>query len=257
MPSNSFTVRAAIAPLLGDARVSASPTSQLLAGEVVLVLEERGDWRRVQGPAGYEGWTHIGYLTDTLGDEADWPISLGCQVRGARGVLQTLPLGARVAPNANVVSGEAIAPSNLTTVFPVNATAIVDTARMRFEGSSYLWAGITPWGVDCSGLVQRAFALHGILLPRDAWQQAEATSRVADDAAALHAAGDLLFFSDRDDRRITHVGIATGDGHMVHSALLRGGVTVEHMADDADAYVKRLQQQCVGVHRVMQLAQPR
>ena len=42
--------------------------------------------------------------------------------------------------------------------------------------------------------------------------------------------GDLLFFSDRDDRRITHVGISLGDESMVHLALGRGGYAVERLA---------------------------
>jgi len=53
-------------------------------------------------------------------------------------------------------------------------------------------------------------------------------------------AGDLLFFSDRDDARITHVGIAMGDGAMVHSAVGRGGFAIERLGDRDDLYVERL-----------------
>ena len=35
-------------------------------------------------------------------------------------------------------------------------------------------------------------------------------------------AADLLFFSDRSDKRVTHVGIALGERRMVHLALGRG-----------------------------------
>ena len=222
-----FTVRAAIAPLLGDARISAPLTSQLLAGEVLHLVDGRGDWLHVRGADDYEGWTHVGYLMPFTGSEATWRISLGCLTRDADGQRRALPLGARVAPGLEVVEGVAIEPSARAALFPRDGDAIVRSALSLFTGASYQWGGITPWGVDCSGFVQRIFALHGVPLRRDAWQQAEDTVLVSDDATAEHAPGDLLFFSDRDDQRITHVGIATGDGRMIHSSLARGGVHVE------------------------------
>lgn len=248
--STLLAVHAAVAPLLGDARIAAPLTSQLLAGEVLTVLEVRGEWMRVCGPDGYEGWTHRGYLVEARGDETAWPVSLGCQVHAPDQVLRRLPLGARVDPRAAIVEGEIVTMAERAQRFPPQLPAVVHTARTRFAGASYLWAGITPWGVDCSGLVQRAFGLHGVLLPRDAWQQAEATVRVADRISDDLGAGDLLFFSDREDRRITHVGIATGDMQMVHSALMRGGVREERLDDTGDAYVRQLHTQCVGAHRV-------
>jgi len=121
----------------------------------------------------------------------------------------------------------------------------VQSALTLFTGTSYLWGGVTPWGVDCSGFVQRIFALHGVPLRRDAWQQAEDTVLISDDVTAAHAPGDLLFFSDRDDQRITHVGIATGNGGMIHSALARGGIAVEPELS------AKLKEQGVGIRRAL------
>jgi cell wall-associated NlpC family hydrolase len=94
--------------------------------------------------------------------------------------------------------------------------------------------------------VQRVFRLHGVALPRDAWQQAGIGNQISDDAGAPHGPGNLLFFSDRDDRRVTHVGIALGDGRMVHSSLARGGVAIERMDGD-DPHVAKLRAGCTGV----------
>ncbi|WP_026850160.1 C40 family peptidase [Gemmatimonas phototrophica] len=247
--ADRFTVRSAIAPLLGEARISASLTSQLLGGEVVHLVDGRGDWLRVRGADEYEGWTHVGYLMPCNGTEGTWRISLGCVTRDAHGTTRRWPLGARLAPTHEVLDGDAIALEARASRFPRAVQAIADSAATLFTGASYQWGGVTPWGVDCSGLVQRVLALHGVPLPRDAWQQAEATTPVHDDAAALHAPGDLLFFSDRDDRRITHVGISLGERRMVHSALTRGGVAIEQMDQD-EPYVARLRAQCTGVHRI-------
>lgn len=243
-------VHAAVAPLVGEARISGSMTSQLISGAVLTMLERQGDWLRVRGDDGYEGWTHIGYLAPSNGGEATWRLSLDCVVREANGIVRSLPLGARLTPSAEVVSGDVIEASEQASRFPRDASAIAHSAATLYSGASYLWGGVTPNGCDCSGFVQQIFALHGVALPRDAWQQALVGASLLADATARHAPADLLYFSDRDDQRITHVGIALGDGRMVHSALRRGGLAMEQL-DAADDYVARLRAQCVGVNRVV------
>jgi cell wall-associated NlpC family hydrolase len=63
-------------------------------------------------------------------------------------------------------------------------------------------------------------------------------------------AGDLLFFSDRDDRHVTHVAVVLEADRLVHSALGRGGVSVELLTGD-DAYVRRLLSQRVAARRIV------
>ena len=246
--ADRFTVRSPVAPLLGDARISAPLTSQLLAGEVLQLVDGRGDWLHVRGADDYEGWTHVGFLMPFTGTEATWRISLGCATRDADGQRRALPLGARVAPGHELLEGVAIDPAARASQFPRDRDAIVRSARSRFSGASYLWGGVTPWGVDCSGFVQRIFALHGVPLRRDAWQQAEDTVLVSDDVTAAHLPGDLLFFSDRDDKRITHVGIGTGSGGMIHSSLARGGIYAE------EALSAKMREQGIGIRRAIQSA---
>ena len=244
------TVRSAIAPLVGDARIASPLTSQLLAGECLTILDGRGDWLSVRGDDGYEGWTHAGYLMPASGNESTWRIALGCQVRDVLGTLRLLPLGARIAPSSEVISGAVIDCEARAKRFPTDADAVGRSAETLFTGASYLWGGVTPWGCDCSGFVQRVFALHGIRLPRDAWQQALVGQKVTHDPTDELAPGDLLYFSDRDDTRITHVGVALGAQRMVHSSLMRGGIAIEQLLS-ADPYVTRLRSQCVEVRRVV------
>ncbi len=247
--NDRMTVQAAMAPLMGESRISAPLTSQLLAGAVLTVLERRADWLQVRGADGYEGWTHIGYLTPCTGNESSWRLSLGCVVQENNGVARALPLGARLAPDTRVLHGECVDAASQRERFASTAQAVAVSAAMRFSGASYLWGGVTPWGCDCSGFVQQLFALHGVSLPRDACQQALLGEQITTDATDAHRPGDLIYFSDRDDARVTHVGVALSDARMAHSALQRGGVAIEQLEADNE-YAARLRAQCVTVQRL-------
>lgn len=249
------TIRSAIAPMHSEPRIASQMISQQIAGHRVDVLEDEGDWLRARGADGYDGWMHSGFLARAPkagARQSRQParISLGCVTTTATGERRALPLRAILSPDEVVKSGEVIDALRVAQRFPLDAAAITQTALEAFSGTSYLWGGVTPWGADCSGLVQSTFALHGVRLPRDAWQQAEVGSDAGRDIGELRAA-DLLFFSDRPDKRITHVGIALGERRMVHLALGRGGYCVEKLADRSDAYVERLRERFLFARRVL------
>lgn len=264
-------VRVPVAPMLAEPRVSSAQLSQTLFGHVAWVVDEHAEWRRLRTLDDYEGWTHRGYLEllddaellsgltgagagvgeSTLGAGFDGPLpclSLGCTVAaGARRL--RLPAGAWVHAEQEVLDGEAVPFARVAERFPRRREALAASAAALWEGTSYQWGGVTPWGADCSGFVQALAGVHGIALPRDAWQQALVGHPVAGGVAAADA-GDLLFFSDRDDGRVTHVGLALGGGRMAHLALGRGGWAVDDLADSNDPYVARLRATCVGARRI-------
>jgi hypothetical protein len=106
------------------------------------------------------------------------------------------------------------------------ATRAVQVALAQV-GTPYLWGGETPGvGFDCSGLVQHAYATAGLQLPRTAQTQYNAGPH-------LHAGeplqpGDLVFFGS--PTRVTHVGIALGQGRMVDAPRTGALVRVEPIA---------------------------
>jgi gamma-D-glutamyl-L-lysine dipeptidyl-peptidase len=246
-----------VAPLFDEPSVSSVQISQLLGGHAVELLEERDGWWCVRGRDQYEGWMHRGYLNGRHdgGATISLPtapsrLSLGCVVTSTAGGRRALPLGAYLHEGDRLLSGEVVDVELQESRFPRTTSAITQSARTFFEGTSYLWGGVTPWGADCSGLVQTTFALHGVVLPRDAWQQASAG--IAGEANPLDAReGDLLFFSDRLDRRVTHVAISLGERSLVHLALGRGGFGIEQLDDAGDPYVVKLVERFVGARRVV------
>ena len=247
------TVYASIAPLHAEPRPSSQQISQRLAGHRLTVLGQDGDWRRVRGDDGYEGWVHRGYLRQPSDARSTTKrlLSLGCVVRDATtGGTRALPLGAWVSASESVIGGEAVNAASHARTFRKDPLSIAATAMERFAGAPYQWGGVTPWGADCSGLVQTTYWLHRILMPRDAWQQAETGVDAGRNIPRLEPA-DLLFFSDQPDRRITHVGMGLGGSRMVHVSLGRGGYAVEHLDDRNDPYVMKLVERFVVARRIL------
>ncbi len=83
-----------------------------------------------------------------------------------------------------------------------------------YRNAPYLWGGKTPFGIDCSGLVQMVYRLYGINLPRDAYQQAEIGASLS--FIEESEPGDLAFF-DNQQGDIIHVGILLKNHNIIHA----------------------------------------
>jgi cell wall-associated NlpC family hydrolase len=115
---------------------------------------------------------------------------------------------------------------------------LVQTA-LRYRGVPYRYAGTTTRGMDCSGLVFRALAMHGIKAPhssRALYSLGQPVSR-----GELRR-GDLVFFHTRGGG-ISHVGIYIGEGRFVHASSSGGRVEVDRL--DTGYYARRF----VGARR--------
>lgn len=237
--SAAAVARSTIAPLLAEPSLRVEQVSQLVLGETAAVLEQRGEWRRLCADHdGYEGWVHAGYVLEVGAEEAErwrgeatgW--SLGATIRVGDTRFR-LPLRARVA-----VEGETVrlpdgrkgllldgsVPAAAGALAAARGKAPERWALEYFAGSSYEWGGVTPWGVDCSGLVQTTFAARGLALPRDSSQQIACGAEVAADGVRP---GDLLFFRGETTPAITHVAFAGEADGLVHSTVACGGVLAE------------------------------
>lgn len=108
---------------------------------------------------------------------------------------------------------------------------LVDSAK-QYIGLPYLWAGVSAYGFDCSGLMYSVYKNHGILIPRDS--SVQATHGAAVKRKNLQP-GDLLFFAHNKGKgSVYHVGMYIGDGKMVHAP--NSSKTVEIVNFDAGTY---------------------
>ena len=114
---------------------------------------------------------------------------------------------------------------------------ILATAQ-HFNGYPYLWGGTTTKAMDCSGFTKTVYFLNGIILRRDASQQAKTGTEVevTENFENLQR-GDLLFFGRKAtaERKesITHVGIYMGNQRFIHSA---SRVKINSLNPDAEDY---------------------
>ncbi|HSV74738.1 MAG TPA: C40 family peptidase [Chthonomonadales bacterium] len=255
MSEDQAVVGAMLADMLAEPSAGAERVSQALLGEPVAVLEEREGWARVRTPDAYEGWVRAAALVPTP-DGGYPPDGRGAVVQPMLAHLRAVPRDWG-RPLALVTLGSLVSVAGATHGwrrvrlpagvagwmrarhlavpvppgdFPPDGAALVESAH-RFLGVPYLWGGRSTLGVDCSGLTQRAYALCGMVIPRDAHLQA-AWPGFADVSLSAVEAGDLVFFASEEDPRrrgITHVGMAIDGERMVHAAGGKG-VCVEPFA---------------------------
>jgi len=99
-----------------------------------------------------------------------------------------------------------------------------------FLNAPYELGGVTPAGVDCSGLVKSVFAeAYGFNLPHNAASQFQLGASAPENNLRL---GDLVFFetSSRRGRYISHVGIYLANRRFAHAST-KAGVIVSGLGE--------------------------
>ena len=248
-----------------DPAYEAEMGTQMLMGAICWVIERKDGWSMVITPDGYVAWVTDGSLQYTdAGGAMAWKASKRLIVTAHYTPLLAAPKrGAAIVRDAVrgcIVACTGTAGSYYRCRLPDGVEAFVakrDVADCRkfFEkqnpsgtdivsdaklhmGVPYLWAGTSVKGLDCSGLAQRTYMDCGILLPRNASQQAQVGDEVDISGGWDNLQqGDLLFFGrTRADGSvgIYHVAIYIGGGQFIHSS--GGLVHVNSLIPGRDDY---------------------
>ena len=124
---------------------------------------------------------------------------------------------------ATPVGASASTPEGAAIVPPSSHSGVVGVA-MSYIGTPYVWAGASPGGFDCSGLVMYSYSQVGVSLPHSSYAMWGMGTPVPRDQLQP---GDLVFFNG-----LGHVGIYIGGGEYVHAP--HTGTTVQVSSLDSD-----------------------
>lgn len=201
--------------ILAAASAHARRISQLLPGEDFAVVERSGGFAW-----GFSRHDHyVGYISEKSLIEAREPTHIVteraalifAEPSSRAQVRAVLPMGSRIegaVASDFVETAYGFVPAQK--VRNVGAAGTDPTVFAgRLIGTPYLWGGRGVGGIDCSGLVQLAFGLAGLALPRDSDQQMTAGYPVPDGEPERR--GDLLFYPD-------HVIMMADRGEVIHAS---------------------------------------
>lgn len=218
-----------MAPMRIEPNNTSEMVSMLLFGETFGILTEKDEWVEILCDYDqYNGWVNkklITIITQAFDSNSDVLCARSfCEIQSGKQGKILLSPGSTL-PNfmqgtCAIESDIYVANNAITKPFG----SLVDTAQL-FLNTPYLWGGRCLAGIDCSGLTQVVFKMHGIKLLRDASQQATQGETINFRGAAL--SGDLAFF-DNENGKITHVGIIMNDTQIIHAS---GKVRIDKMDD--------------------------
>lgn len=190
-------------------------------GERVQLLENQGEWLRVQYTDGKEGYVSSQYVTiseefvygKTLEEEA--------KEQEERKILEEREnvTEQEVAENVTIVVTE---PVGTYSSHAELRSSIINYA-MQFLGNRYVHGGSSlVTGTDCSGFTSLIYKEFGYSLSRTPSGQLSSNGRSIDYSQIQP--GDIICYGKGG--KCTHVALYIGNGQIIHSANSRKGVVI-------------------------------
>lgn len=199
------------APVRKDPTSVSEMVSSLIFGETCTLLETHNDWKKIR--CDYDGY--IGWIAENYLNVYDFNLQFNRLLSSQGATLVSDEGRIHLSAGSNLPQGDRF---ELFGEFwelhlreKAKSESIWETA-LGFSHVPYLWGGRSDCGIDCSGLTQIVCKIHGIAIPRDAWQQANYGVYVGFDE---RSPGDLAFFKNHEGK-ITHTGIIAPNG-IIHA----------------------------------------
>ena len=191
-------------------------------GEKVKILENDGDWLKVQYTDSKEGYVSAEYVT--ISEEFIYAKTIE---------EEQAEIAAQKALQAREQTAEQDAPEVITNITLPTITytsneelrqGIIDYA-MQYLGNRYVHGGSSlSGGTDCSGFTCFIYAEFGYSISRTPGGQYSGAGRSI--SSEELQPGDIVCYSSNGGKSCTHVGLYIGDGQIIHSANSRKGVII-------------------------------
>lgn len=191
-------------------------------GEKVKILENDGEWLKVQYTEDKEGYVSTEYVT--ISEEFIYAKTIE---------EEQAEIAAQQALQEREKSTEQETPEVITnitlpeTTYTSNAElrqGIIDYA-MQYLGNKYVHGGSSlESGTDCSGFTCFVYAQFGYSISRTPGGQYSSAGRSI--SSEELQPGDIVCYSSNGGKSCTHVGLYIGNGQIIHSANSRKGVII-------------------------------
>ncbi|MDR0582461.1 MAG: C40 family peptidase [Prevotellaceae bacterium] len=258
-------INVSVADTRTGADYSAEMATQLLLGAPVEILQPAGYWWRIKSIEKYVAWiTGSSLVRMTRKEFNQWTSAPKIIFTDACGFAYETPNEQQQRVSdlvfGNQLKYEGESGNYYKTSYPDGRTAyvpkrqskryedwltslrlteesIVEQALM-LKGIPYVWGGTSVKGMDCSGFSKTVYQMHGIILRRDASQQA-LTGIPVDISNGYDnlRPGDLLFFGKKASggkkERVRHVAIYKGNKEFIHAA---GYITINSLDPASPVY---------------------
>ena len=204
-------------------------------GEKVKLLEDNGDWLKIQYTENKTGYVAAEYVT--VSEEFIYAKTLE---------EEAAELAAKKAMEERQHVEEVQAKENISFTVEPPSGAYADNTELRneiveyakqFLGNKYVHGGQSlSTGTDCSGFTSLIYAEFGYSISRTPSGQLSNAGRSIDYSEAKP--GDIICYGSGS--KCTHVALYIGDGQIIHSANRRKGVIISDISFGTMIGVKNL-----------------
>ncbi len=262
-----------VVPVRANPAHASEMVTQALMGTPMRILQVSDNWYRIQTPDRYIGWMEENGLVCMTSQKMDqWKKVERVIYNRINGVASDAP-SAEANVMTDLVLGDILQSEGEQNGFirirlPDGRIGYVsreeclswgewterqpDIAAMlsitkKLMGLPYLWGGTSTKGADCSGLTKTVWFSQGVILARDASQQARYGEPVGINDRKNLQPGDLLFFGRGIDR-VNHVALYLGEDLYIHAS---GMVKISSLNPEAANYLPGTLERWVSARRIL------